>query len=102
MRIEIGNKSYELKFTVNAMAELEDMTGQEIGNLLSGGQFKMLRYLMWAGLIENNPELTVKSAGALVEEYLQSGGALDVLGEALTKAIESAGFFKQAAKAQKK
>ena len=101
MRLEIGGKSYELKFTVNSMAELEDMTGQELGSLLSGGQFKMLRYLMWAGLIDKNPELTVKGAGELVEEYLQSGGALDVLGEVLTKAIESAGFFKQAAKAQK-
>ena len=102
MRIEIADKSYELKFTINAMAELEDMTGQELGNLLSGGQFKTVRYLMWAGLIENNPELTIKGAGGLIEEYLQSGGSLEVLGELLTKAIESAGFFKQAAKAPKK
>ena len=72
-----------LKFTFNAFAEFETMTGQSIQGVFSDSEsigFNMMRNLLWAGLMHEDATLTVKKAGELME--LADG-------DNLTKKIES-------------
>tara|TARA_R110002020_G_scaffold455087_1_gene671103 strand:- start:205 stop:579 length:375 start_codon:yes stop_codon:yes gene_type:complete len=72
-----------LKFTFNAFAEFETMTGQSIQGVFSDSEsigFNMMRNLLWAGLTHEDATLTVKKAGELME--LADG-------DNLTKKIES-------------
>jgi|TARA_R110000824_G_scaffold190282_3_gene371747 hypothetical protein len=72
-----------LKFTFNAFAEFETMTGQSIQGVFSDSEsigFNMMRNLLWAGLMHEDATLTVKKTGELME--LADGSNL-------TKKIES-------------
>ena len=77
------DRTRTLKFTFNAFAEFETLTGQSIQGVFSDSEsigFNMMRNLLWAGLMHEDATLTVKKAGELME--LADG-------ENLTKKIES-------------
>jgi len=77
------DRTRTLKFTFNAFAEFETMTGQSIQGVFSDSEsigFNMMRNLLWAGLMHEDATLTVKKAGELME--LADGSNL-------TKKIES-------------
>lgn len=59
----------ELRFTLNAMAELEDKYGSvdTAFEKLESGSFKAVRYVLWAGLIDNDPTLTEQKVGSLID-----------------------------------
>jgi len=60
----------ELKFTLNAMAELEDIYGeaQKAFDLLEKNSFKALRCILWAGFLHIDEEnLTEKQVGNLID-----------------------------------
>lgn len=75
----------ELKFTLNALAELEDHYGtvDAAFKALDGGSFKAIRFVLWAGLVHADSALTEKQVGALIdvqsmpEIIEQLGNALD-------------------------
>lgn len=74
-----------LRFTLNAMAELEDRYGSvdEAFNQLDKNSIKAVRCVLWAGLIHEDPELTEQQVGNLIDmQYIQDlmkslGVALD-------------------------
>lgn len=59
----------EIKFTLNAMAELEDRYGSvdEAFAQLDKNSIKALRCVLWAGLIHENPDLTEQQVGNLID-----------------------------------
>lgn len=59
----------ELRFTLNAMAELEDKYGSvdTAFEKLENGSFKTIRFILWAGLIDNDPTLTEQKVGSLID-----------------------------------
>ena len=64
-----------LKFDLNAMAELEDRYGSVDAAFaeLDKNSIKAVRFILWAGLIHEDPELTEKQVGSLIDiPYLQS------------------------------
>lgn len=93
MKLQILEQIYELEFTVNAVCDLEELTGKLLGEVLSQGGYKSVRALLWCGLTENMPQLTMKQAGALMHEYLK-GNSLEQLTVVLGEAIEQAGFLR--------
>ena len=64
------DRTRTLKFTFNAFAEFEGLTGKSIQGVFSDAEnigFSMMRNLLWAGLMHEDPSLTVKKAGELME-----------------------------------
>lgn len=66
--IELGGREYNLKFTLNAMAELEDKYGsvETAFEQMEKGSFKAIRFVLWAALLEENEDLTEKQVGAMI------------------------------------
>lgn len=72
-----------LKFTLNAMAELEDRYGtvDEAFKQLDKNSIKALRCILWAGLIHEDSALTEQQVGNLIDiQYMQ--GLMMSLGNA--------------------
>lgn len=75
-----------IKFTLNAMAELEDRYGsvEEAFKQLDNNSIKAVRCILWAGLIHEDPDLTEQQVGNLIDiQYMQElmaslGDAFDV------------------------
>lgn len=59
----------EIKFTLNAMAELEDKYGsvEAAFQQLDSGSIKAARFILWAALVDANPDLTEKQVGSLID-----------------------------------
>lgn len=63
-----------IKFTLNAMAELEDRYGsvEEAFKQLDKNSIKAVRCILWAGLIHEDPGLTEQQVGNLIDiQYMQ-------------------------------
>lgn len=65
-----------LRFTLNAMAELEEKYGSVDAAFeqLDKGSFKAIRTILWAGLMHEEPILTEQQVGNLMD--LQSMAAM--------------------------
>lgn len=93
MKIEIGDGIYELEYTVNAVCDLEEMTGKGLGDVLSVAGLSSVRALLWCGLAAHTPTLTMAQAGTLLQEYMAEH-SMEELVAIITEAIEAAGFMK--------
>lgn len=63
-----------LRFTLNAMAELEDKYGSVDAAFaeLDKGSIKAVRFILWAGLMHEDPNLTEQQVGNLIDiQYMQ-------------------------------
>lgn len=82
-KILIGDKEYKLRFTINDLIELEDMTGKSLAQI-NGESLKEIRALFFVGL---KPKAkTEKEAGELLTEAIEELG-MDGLMETITKAM---------------
>lgn len=62
-------KERKLKFDLNALAELEDMYGtvDDAFKALDSGSVKAVRAVLWAGMLHDEPELTEREVGSLMD-----------------------------------
>lgn len=86
--VEVEGKSYLLRPTVNALCELEDLTGKTVAELAtraSAGSVRAARDLLWAYLQEAHRDefKTPKDVGVWIER----AGGLDRVMKALTDVI---------------
>lgn len=92
VEIEVDGKKYVLRFSANALCDLEDALGMsilQITSMISDPaqiRMKMVRALLWAGLREKHPDLTILQAGDIVQE-LSLSGAFSVIEDAFKKAF---------------
>lgn len=76
----------EVRFTLNAMAELEDKFGSVDAAFeeMDKGSIKAIRFVLWAGLMEGSPELTERQVGSLIDmQYLNS--IMDTMTDAISE-----------------
>jgi 1,4-dihydroxy-2-naphthoyl-CoA synthase len=81
----------ELRFTLNAMAELEDRYGsvEKAFDALEQNSIKALRCVLWAGLLSDDPELTEQQVGGMIDlQYMTE--IMEVLGSAFEKQMPEA------------
>jgi len=88
----VDGKEYTLRYSTNALCELEDKLDlgiHEIAQRLANKEtlrLKMVRAVLWAGLRDHHPDLTIEEAGELVSK----AGMVDLLdkvGEAFTRSF---------------
>ena len=72
----------EVRFTLNAMAELEERYGSVDAafKALDGGSIKAARCVLWAGLMEAQPDLTEQQVGSLIDVQLMNDIMADISG----------------------
>ena len=88
MLLKIQDKEYLLRYDINALILLEDITGQSITNALNEDMgIKMLRNLLYVGLKRNHKEITIEGVGDLIQEYLDADGDMEKLSELITVAF---------------
>lgn len=95
-RAEIGGRSVVLKYTVNAMCAVEDACGGALDEVMER-QFTAARLLLWGGMLENCPGMTLAEAGGLIGAHLAAGGSLEEIVEHCAEGMKRAGFFGPAA-----
>lgn len=84
--LRIGEKTYTLKFTRNAMADVESLFGgRPFNEVIADQSVSMLRACLWAGLKKHHPGIDLLAAGDLMEEVEDS-----TLGAAIGKALQLA------------
>lgn len=74
-----------LKYDLNAMAEMEDRYGSVDAafEALDNNSIKAVRFVLWAGLIHAEPDLTEQKVGSLIDiTFLQS--LVGTMGEAFS------------------
>ena len=84
---EVEGKAYRVRFSWNAAAEYEDAAGRHLSDALfdiarERLSARSLRAMLWAGLQEHHPEVTLKEAGSLIDK-LGRKEAQRVMGVAL-------------------
>ena len=95
-RVEIAGKAYRLCYSVNALCEVEARAGGSLDGLMER-QFSATRLLLWGGLMQHQPEITLHGAGEIISEHIRSGGTLEDIVNLCADALSQAGFFGSAA-----
>lgn len=69
--LKAGAETYSLRFTMNALAELEDATGQSFVDIAEAlntrPPMKLVRAVLWAALLDSLPQATLKQAGEIID-----------------------------------
>ncbi|NWJ24771.1 hypothetical protein [Rhizobium sp. RM] len=74
VHLQAGDEEYRISFGINALCELEDVFGKSVQKIveedLNGDDITMkaVRNVVWAGLLDQHPEITVKEAGNVVSK----------------------------------
>lgn len=94
MKFQAGETMHELKFTVNSVADLEELTGKSLGDVFQAGEFSAMRSLIWCGLTHSDPKLTMHGAGDILDAYISEGGGIDQAFTLINEALTQAGFLR--------
>lgn len=82
--IIVLDKERELKFDLNALEIVEDMTGTTLDKATEKVSMRTLKILLYSGLVHQDPDLTVDYVGSLVTmENIKE------VSEALTKCFKN-------------
>jgi len=96
-QVEIAGKAYRMCYSVNALCAVEDCAGGSLDSLMER-QFSATRLLLWGGLMEKQPEITLCAAGELIGEHIRAGGTLEDIVNICARGLSEAGFFSGAEK----
>lgn len=88
------DKPYVLAFGTKALRRLEEATGcpvyaiaeQQLG-------VSWLVDALWSGLVYNHPDLTIDDVDAIIDTYLENGGDIGPVIEAIVEAMSASGWF---------
>lgn len=77
-------KTYILRFSANALCDLEEITGKSIMNIMADVKdpekmsMTTVRAMIYAGLKEHHPKITLQDAGNIVQDLTMLGAYLKV------------------------
>ena len=82
----------ELRFTLNAMAEMEERYGtvDAAFEALDTGSIKAVRFVLWAGLMHSDENLTEMQVGNLIDIQLMNE-IMATMGEAMQADLPAQG-----------
>jgi len=91
--IKANGKSYKLEYSYNAFCDIEETSGEKsIENLFSGKKVSLskTRLLLWGGLTEHQPDITIRDAGSILGFLLKKDNLAELtemLGLAVAEAL---------------
>lgn len=89
-----GEIDVEFRFTIRAARDLERLAGCNFQTLFARGQqVEAVCLLLWAALRHADPKLTAEKAVDIVEQFVDRGGNIVALYEALQKAMDKSGCY---------
>jgi len=91
-RIEIAGEALVLCYTVNALCAVEERAGGSLDGLMDR-QFTATRLLLWGGLLEKQPALSLNAVGDLIGRHILRGGTLEDIVNECARAMCAAGFL---------
>lgn len=81
-----GDATYTLVYTTNAVCALEEDLGQSLAEIVNGmGRLKVMRAVLWAGLLERHQLGKPEDAGPIMD-----AAGVPAVVEAVNRAISSA------------
>lgn len=92
IELKAGDKSYVLRFSIDAICTLEEKAGKSFPTLASEMSdpdkftVTLVRSILHAGLTERHPDITLKDAGEII---IAAGGMVEVMGK-VGEAFEAA------------
>ncbi len=88
--LTVGDKTYTLRLSINAMVEVEQISGLGISDIIAELQaapkLGTLRTLLWGALREHHPKMSLVDAGDIIGE-IGIQAVADAVGEALSKSF---------------
>lgn len=85
--LKVADAEYILKYSTNAICELEDLLNKGLNEIVSDlARLSTVRAMLWAGLRAKQPDVTIKSAGEIIDKCGMVA-ATDVIGKALNVAF---------------
>ena len=60
------DKERNLYFNLNSLELIEELTGKSIDKISEGMDMKMLKAIVYAGLVHEDKELTVEAVGEMI------------------------------------
>jgi hypothetical protein len=93
---DLLDKPRNLRFSINALADLEQHLGIGPAQIFEEGRvgFLTIRGLLWAGLRWEDKRLTPERVGDLIETFIEKGGSLEGLMEPVSRALNSSGVIR--------
>jgi hypothetical protein len=84
--LPVGGRDFTLRLSVNALAEVEGLLDKGVNEIIQSlDRVTTLRALLWAGLRQHHPDVSLFDAGDLIGE----AGA-DIVGEKIGEALKAA------------
>ena len=93
--IEVANKEYEVKFTINTLCRMEDdgIEVMHVDKLMENVNFRLIRKLFFYGLKDSvGKSLTENKAGDMMDEYLEDNDYNDLMMVLLGELAKSLGY----------
>jgi len=93
--LKVGDQTYTLLLSINALCELESETGVPVPQLAESlnkpenVRLTTVRAIVWAALQERHPKVTLKDAGAIIHEA-GLPAVMDAIGQAFQSAFPEA------------
>lgn len=101
--IEIGNKEYEIKYTINTLCRMESdgLDVMHINKMVDNVSFNLIRKLFFYGLIASaGKSLTENKAGDIMDEYLENNDYNELMMVLLQELAKALGYDIDAKEAQ--
>lgn len=93
VNIELDEKR-KLRYRHNEMADMEQLTGKDVGQLLYSQKFHGLRVMLAFGLRWMEPKITPTKAGDLIQDHwIAKGKTLEDLVDVLEAALIAGGLM---------
>ena len=92
---EVNGKTHRLKYDFNAIADIEEKSGQGMSKIFSTDMMGLhtIRLLVWAGLKHEDPGITTQRAGMIIRDLMNEGSDLEVVMELIADALSKSGVF---------
>ena len=91
MPLVVGERTYTLRFGVNALIALQDELGQSLDQLVKRVQgdsmavsLRDLRVMLWSGLVTHHAGITLAQAGEIIDD-----AGMEVVAKALNEAVQA-------------
>jgi hypothetical protein len=84
-----------IRYPWRSIVDAEKVAKKGLLHILMSASVESIILLLWAGLVTEDPKLTLEQTGDLLEEYLSAGKSLEGIEEAIHEGLKTGGWLKE-------